>query len=414
VKAGEAYQCNKCGLCLSACPVYRVTREETAAPRAKVHLIRTYAEDRLTATDRMQDKLECCLMCGSCTAMCPGGVHHDMLFMRMRDEMGARCGHSPEMKVLGAILPKENRRRLAAKAARLGSTSIVQRIIGRLRIGGIPVENFPVPNRIPFRDQVPAVIEPDGPERGVVAYFTGCATHHIFEKTGHAAVNVLRRMGYRVLIPEGQGCCGLPLFFHGDIRRSEESIRANIDALLQTECDAVVVDCATCGTALGHAYPRLMEEMGLPEAPAKRLAEKVWDIGEFILENFDSLEPFLNPVRHGLRVTYHAPCHLRNHGRGKAMVESLLERLPHVDYCRAPDWDACCGGGGMFFNDYQEISKQMVDTKIRNAQDTGAQIWATGCPGCRVQLSGNLPHKGMLEFCHPVEVVSQALQPPQA
>lgn len=394
--------------------MYRVTREETAAPRAKVHLIRRYAEGRLMATRRMQAKLDCCLMCGSCTAMCPGGVHHDALFMRMRDEMGVRCGQSVEMKALGVILPRENRRRLAANAARLGSTSLVQRIIGRLRVGGIPVENFPAPNRIPFRDQVPSVIEPDAPARGTVAYFTGCATHHIFEKTGRAAVDVLRRMGYRVLIPADQGCCGLPLFFHGNIQQSEASIRANIDALLQADCDAVVVDCATCGTALGRAYPQLVKELGLPAAPAQKLAEKVWDIGEFIDSNFDALKPLLNPVRHRLQVTYHSPCHLRNHGRGKALVENLLQRLPSVDFCRAADWDACCGGGGLFFNEYQAISKQMVDAKIRNAAATGSRTWATGCPGCRVQLAGNLPRKGMLAVCHPVEVVSQALRPPEA
>jgi glycolate oxidase iron-sulfur subunit len=414
VKADEAYQCGKCGLCLMACPVYKVTREETATPRAKVHLIRNYAEGLLTATDRMQDKLECCLMCGSCTAMCPGGVHHDVLFMRMRDEMGSLQGRSLEMKALGVILPKEIRRRLAARAARLGATSLARRIIGWMRIGGISVENFPTPNRIPFRDQVPAIIEPDGPARGTVAYFTGCATHHLFEKTGHAVVDVLQRMGYRVLIPAGQECCGLPLFFHGDIQRSEDSIRANIEALLQVDCDAVVVDCATCGTALGHAYPQLMKEIDLPEAPARRLAELVWDIGEFIVENFDSLEPFLNPEKPLLPVTYHSPCHLRNHGRGKAMLETLLERLPHVDYRRTPDRDACCGGGGMFFHEFQEISKRMAGAKIQNASATGARIWATGCPGCRVQLSGNLPREGMLEFCHPVEVVSYGLRPPKA
>ena len=53
MKADEAYQCGKCGLCLTSCPVYRVTREETTAPRAKVHLIKNYAESRLPATDRL-------------------------------------------------------------------------------------------------------------------------------------------------------------------------------------------------------------------------------------------------------------------------------------------------------------------------------------------------------------------------
>ena len=410
MKADEAYQCGKCGLCLTVCPVYRVTREETAAPRAKVHLIRSYAESRLPATDRMQEKLQCCLMCGSCTAMCPGGVHHDTLFMRMRDEMGARRGQPKEVKALGVILPRENRLRMAARAARVGTSSLAQHIIGRMRIGNIPLDNFPTPNRTPFRDQVATVIEPAGSPVGTVAYFTGCATNHIFEETGQAVVTVLQHMGYRILIPPEQGCCGLPLFFHGDTQRAKDTILANINALQADGCDAVLVDCATCGSALGHAYPSLMDEMGLPAESARDLSAKVWDVGEFILENFSRLEPHLARSRTKQTVTYHLPCHLKNHGRGRDRVETLIELLPHVDYQRTVDWDACCGGGGFFFNEYPDISKRMVDGKIDNALKSGARVWATGCPGCRVQLSGNLPRKGMLDVCHPVEIIARGLK----
>jgi len=410
MKADEAYQCGKCGLCLTVCPVYRVTREETAAPRAKVHLIRSYAESRLPATDRMQEKLQCCLMCGTCTAMCPGGVHHDTLFMRMRDEMGAWCGQSRQVKALGAILPRENRLRIAARAARVGTGSLAQRIIGRMRIGNIPIENFPTPNRIPFRDQVPTVIKPAGSPVGTVVYFTGCATNHIFEGTGHAVTTVLQRMGYRIIIPPDQGCCGLPLFFHGGTQRARGPILSNIKALQLNGCDAVIVDCATCGSALSHAYPKLMDEMGFCADPARDLAAKVWDVGEFILEKFSDLEPHLATGKAKEKVTYHLPCHLKNHGRGRDRVETLMELLPHVDYQRTVDWDACCGGGGFFFNEYPDISKQMVDGKIDTAVNSGARSWATGCPGCRVQLSGNLPRKGMLDVCHPVEIIARGLR----
>ncbi len=411
MKVDEAYQCGKCGLCLTHCPVYRVTREESAAPRAKVRLIRSYAEARLPATDRMQDKLQCCLMCGTCTAMCPGGVRHDTLFMRMRDEMGARRGQSLEVRAMGAILPRENRLRLTTKAARLGTNSLAQRILGRMRIGNIPIENLPVPNRRPFRDQVPAIIAPKGTPVGTVAYFTGCATNHVFEKTGQAAVRVLQRMGYRILLPPDQGCCGLPLFFHGDIAHAQTAILDNIAALHREDCDAVLVDCATCGSALGRAYPQLMAERDLPSEAAEGIAAKVWDVGEFILENFHHLAPRLGTGGERERVTLHLPCHLKNHGRDPGMVEALLQKLPHVDYRRTPDWDACCGGGGLFFNDYPGISRKMVDAKIANAMASGARTWVAGCPGCRVQLAGNLPRKGLLEVCHPLELVARALKP---
>lgn len=410
MKADEAYQCGKCGLCLTTCPVYRATREETTAPRAKVHLIRSFAQDNLPASDRMQQKLQCCLMCGSCTNMCPGGVQHDILFMRMRQEMGEQRGRSKEVRVAGAILPRENRLRLASKAARLGTGSLAQRIIGRMRIGNIPIENFPTPNATPFRDQVPEVVEPSGKPVGTVIYFTGCATNHIFERTGHACVKVLTRMGYRVLLPPKQGCCGLPLFFHGDIMQAENTILSNIDALHTITCDAVLVDCATCGTALGHAYPQLMAELDRPDRPARRLAEKVWDVSEFVSKNFDKLAPHLDPQKGKETVTYHLPCHLKNHGKGKTMVEDLLKQLDHVDYQKASDWDSCCGGGGFFLNEYPEISKKIVEKKIKNAVSTGARSWATGCPGCRVQLSGNLPPKGVLDLCHPMEIIARGLK----
>ncbi|WP_394707138.1 hypothetical protein [uncultured Desulfobacter sp.] len=59
-----------------------------------------------------------------------------------------------------------------------------------------------------------------------------------------------------------------------------------------------------------------------------------------------------------------------------------------------------------------EISKKIVVGKIKNAVGTGAQSWATGCPGCRVQLSGNLPQKGMLDVCHPMEIIARGLKEP--
>ena len=410
MKADEAYQCGKCGLCIMNCPIYNVEREETTTPRAKVHLIRCYAEQRVPASERMQEKLSCCLMCGTCTAVCPGGVSHDMLFMRMRNEMSGTCGRSPEVKALGAILPRQKRLRMASRAARLGKSSLVQSIIGKMRIGNIPIENFPSPNRVPFREQVSTIIEPEGTAAGTVAYFTGCATNYIFETTGHAVINVLRRMGYRILLSADQGCCGLPLFFHGDIERARSSILQNIQALLAQDCDAVIVDCATCGSALRHVYPRLLKELALPTDNARRLADKVWDIGEFLLEQFPRLARHLSPVAEKEIVTYHLPCHLKNHGRNKTALEALLQQMPQVDYRRTPDWDACCGGGGFFFNEFSEISKKMVDRKIANALSSGARFWATGCPGCRVQLSGNLPEASGITLCHPVEVVARGLK----
>ena len=171
----------------------------------------------------------------------------------------------------------------------------------------------------------------------------------------------------------------------------------NIEALSSDAIDAVIVDCATCGSALGHIYPKLMREMELPADDAEKIAAKVWDVTEFIAAHADRLEPHLRPDAPRQTVAYHLPCHLKNHGKDRNAAVSLLGRLPGVDFRQTPDWDVCCGGGGLFFNEFPDISADMVAGKVKNAMDSGAEHWATrlpGMPGPAVRQSAAKRHAG--------------------
>ncbi len=216
-------------------------------------------------------------------------------------------------------------------------------------------------------------------------------------------------MGYRILLPRGQGCCGLPLFFHGDTDRAKPFLINNLSRLNHSGCDAILTDCATCGSALGHIYPKIAAEFGFGVDRVREMAAKVHDAGEFVARKFKLLEPHLGSKASLGTTTCHLPCHLKNHGTEKSLLEDLLQRLPHVTYARTPDWDSCCGGGGFFFNEYPQIAKKMVDKKIENARRSGADWWVTGCPGCRVQLAGNLPDEEQIGVCHPLEIVAKGV-----
>jgi glycolate oxidase iron-sulfur subunit len=243
--------------------------------------------------------------------------------------------------------------------------------------------------------------------RGTVLYFTGCGTQYAYDAVGHAIVRVLRQLGFRVEIPQGQVCCGLPMFFHGNLKQAQPNLLRNIELFNRTGIVAVVVDCATCGEALKKVYATVLAELGQDSAPALELAGKVWDITEFVCEHYELLEKHLLASATAVPVTYHSPCHLRN----SQAAESLLERLPGVDYIRADDRDDCCGGGGTFFYDFPDTARQMAARKIDNARATGARLWATGCPGCRVNLAGNLEDRDRIRVLHPVELVAMQLIP---
>lgn len=409
VRASETDRCNKCGLCLSVCPVYGQKRQESLSPRAKVQLIRHYAEQDLASSPALHQIVSQCLMCGSCSAGCPSGVDHASLFQRMRSAMVGDFGQDWKKRAVYHFLSHEKQLHLAARFAGMGQKAALDRLFDEFKLGNIPLKRMPRFNERPFRETVPAVIDPRGEMRGTLLYFTGCATNYVFGDTGGDVVKVLTTMGYRVEIPAGQVCCGMPMALQGSPAMARSNMLRNIDVLDRNDAVAVITDCATCGSAFSKEYVPVLKGLGEDTRRAHALAAKVKDISLFLWEHRCELEPHLSAGGNPLKVTYHAPCHLRNHQGVLGEVERLLAILPGVAYLRTPDFDACCGGGGTFFYDHPEISKQIVDRKVSNARNSGADLWLTGCPGCHLNLSGNLEDGDTLRILHPVQVVSTCM-----
>lgn len=402
--------CAKCGMCLNVCPVYTALNEEQASPRARMHLIKSHECNTLNSSPMLKDIIFKCLMCGSCAAICPLGIDHYSEFMEMRKKMIQDHGEKIPIKSLVYLLSREQRLKFASNLARLGQNIMPQQFKEKYKLGDIPLKRFPVFNKKPFRSALPDTISPEGKEKGSVIYFTGCATNYIYDDTGFSTINILNHLGYRVLIPEGQTCCAIPLLFHGFSQKARKSIKANIAALNIANIDAIIVDCATCGTALKKEYKLLCNEMGLDISIVDKISSNVFDITTFMMKNFDSIQ-FKDETALDLKkVTYHTPCHLKNSFGSGADMEHLLNLTPNIEYIKSHDFDSCCGGGGTFFYEYPEISKIIVDKKIENVQKTCADFLLTDCPVCRLNLSGNLDENDPIKVIHPVTVINALLK----
>jgi glycolate oxidase iron-sulfur subunit len=177
------------------------------------------------------------------------------------------------------------------------------------------------------------------------------------------------------------------VFTSGDRQTGRELALKNIKVFESYKLDAVVSDCASCGNALKNDYEKIL---GFRKTS---LGARVYDISEFLAKfgkfKFDDCEQ--DPIR----VTYHDPCHLSRGQQVKDAPRKVLEKLPYVDFVEMEEADRCCGGGGMFSFTHYDIAKEVGRRKASYIAATGADVVATSCPSCMMQLEDMLRRNGL-------------------
>jgi len=409
-----AYHCHRCGMCQQVCPTFKLLRQEYYAPRGRVEIFKHYLEGKLALTPRLEQLFMSCILCDACAAFCPSGVRIDSLLRHMRQELYQLTPNKLNKKIIFAILRNAGRLRKASHLVRIGQKLLVHVAGSNAKIGNIPIAKFPLMTNARFTSKIPEKISSDGRRLGRLIYFTGCATDLVYEDVGYAVVQVLARLGFEIIIPKDQVCCSAPLFLSGATQESLPSIIKNLTVLDRSDVDAIVVDCATCGAALKKEIPELLENLGLDSEKALRVANKVRDISQIVSDRLDELHIQENRSRETSVVTYHDPCHLVRGMGVAAEPRKILKSIDGIKFVEMEGSSECCGGGGFYQFDNADMSAGITSRKKHNINAVRADIIATGCPGCRLTLTGNMSDDENKEILHTVQLLSRFMANEQA
>lgn len=392
--------CIKCNICTAACPVSAVT-DLFPGPKYVGPQAQRFRERGQPSPD---ESVDYCSGCRVCNTVCPTGVRIAELNARARAKIVADRG-----------LPLRNR--------------MIERseLLGRLGCGPqAPLANFALGNRLlrwaiertlgvarraplpkfstyTFRSwfkrrakngAAPAV------QRQVV-YFHGCAANYYEPHVAAAAVEVLERNGFEVLLPP-QNCCGLPMISNGDFGAARRNHERNIASLLPyVQRGVPVIGASTsCTLTLKEEAPELL---GMHEDGARMLAENTFDIFEFLLllHERGELNTDFKPIER--RLPYHPPCQLRAHRVGRPALD-VLALVPGL---RLDESDAdCCGIAGTY---------GLKREKYQIAMDVGARLFdfvrasesdlaLCDSETCRWQIT----HGSGVAAKHPIEILREA------
>lgn len=400
--------CATCAKCNAVCPVYDVFQSEDMSSRGWYEIV-TASDYSYLESKRV---VEACLNCKSCRTVCPAGVDVSELILRKRAEQPNQAAgwifrlharprwFEPLLKLLAWTQPWWDRPALRAWIDRM-TRPFLRRIAETARLA--PDIALPTLARRHLRDRHQTLIPRPGQAPRRVAYFHGCAANYFDDGVGEAVISVLRHLNLEPDLPP-QRCSGTPIETYGHRALAKEGARFNLRSLAPYE--TVVTGCASC-TLMLKDYALLFA--GEPEEEeALRLAGRVKHISEVAAE-----APLLSGSASGQapragrrKVTYHSSCHLRAAGVTKP-PRQVLTQLPGIEYVEMVDADRCAGGAGTYLVKDYETSQRIVERKRRAVEQSGAEVVATSCPACMIQLRTGL--KGRADVQHVAQLVADTL-----
>ena len=322
------------------CPSYMVTREEKHTTRGRARLLFEMLQGNPVEggwrDEEVFEALDLCLACKGCTNDCPVSVDMPTLkaeFLSHHWEGRLRPRHAYAFGLIDQA---------ARVASRLpGLVNFVTQTpplagLAKLAVGMSSQRAFPV--------FAPVTLTRWFRERGgsrsssatKVLLWPDTFTNYFHPEVGIAAVEVLERAGYRVVMPDVHLCCGRPLYDFGMLDLARRYLLRTLEVLgpdIRAGVPLVGVE-PSCLATFKDELPKMLPH----DEDAKRLCKQAFHFADFLeQEGFE-------PPRLARTALLHGHCHHKATG-GLDGEEKLLEKMG-VEV-QAPD-SGCCGMAGSF------------------------------------------------------------------
>ena len=220
-----------------------------------------------------------------------------------------------------------------------------------------------------------------------VTLFIPCFMDALYPRAGISMVEILERLGHKVVCPEEIACCGQPPFNSGFWEEARTIAAPVLEKLKNAE--AVVIGSGSCGAMVKKFYPELFKDTPHAEL-AKQVAARTWEFSDFLVSKLGVTDL---GAKFPHKVTFHDGCHglreLGIHQQPRALLTNVrgLELVEMTEV-------SCCGFGGTFAAKFPMISTAMGEVKCAAASETGAEYIVSSDSSCLMHIQGLLSRQG--------------------
>ncbi len=414
-------QCNGSGDCRKShlmggtmCPSYMATRNEKDTTRARANLLRhllTQPPDPRKPFSRpeLDEVMDLCLSCKGCKSECPSNVDMARLKAEWQQQVYDERGAPLRAKFFAAYPRLLS---LAAHFPRVHNTFVRHALSYRwLRraLGIADGRSLPLLPRMTLRrwfERGRREKTTAATSRRRVFLFVDEFTETLDAEIGIAAVDLLERLGYDVVLP-AHAPSGRAQLSKGFVRDAKRCAIENVKALAPLVSDEAPLVGIEPSAILGFRdeYPDLVPTELKPAA--RSLAKHTLLFEEFIAREADAgrirADAFTTEAR---EVKVHGHCHQKALSSMEPVVRALS--LP-TGYRVTVIPSGCCGMAGSFGYEAEhfEISRQIGELVLLPAvrMSSADTLIAAAGTSCRHQILDTTGRRTL----HPAEILFQAL-----
>lgn len=235
----------------------------------------------------------------------------------------------------------------------------------------------------------------------IVDIFIPCFIDQVYPETGMNMVKVLRKAGVEVHYNPNQTCCG-QMAYNAGFREEARAVGEKFIADFPND-RYIVGPSASCIGFVRNYYPRIFHNSSLHNK-TKQLVKNIYEFTDFLV-NVVRVKDFAASLQ--ARATFHDACAaLRRYGIREEPRE-LLMKVNGLELVEMNESDTCCGLGDAFSLKFEPISVAMVEQKVQNALDTGAEYLITTEASCMINIDGYIrKNKLPLKTMHIADVLA--------
>ncbi|HTN77407.1 MAG TPA: anaerobic glycerol-3-phosphate dehydrogenase subunit C, partial [Pirellulaceae bacterium] len=407
-----ARNCNGCGRCRThaadarMCPIFRISPEEEASPRAKANLVRAVLTGQLKpdqlASEDAKKLADLCVNCHQCRFECPAGVDIPKLVIETKSQYVVNNGLTISDWFVSRLDTVANWASLFSPLANWGLGNRQMRWLLEKAFGIAQGRKLPrVAGRNFLRRAQRKRWTRSSKQAGrKVLYFVDTYANWFDVQLAEACIAVLEHNGAAVYVHPQQLSSAMAQITLGDVERAKPIAQRNVALLAEAVRQGYTIVCTepSAALALTHEYLNLLDD-----DDARLVAANTSEVCSYLFQLHKNglLELDLKPIN--ATFGYHEPCHLRalpNYTAG----EHLLRLVPGLT---VQTLDRGCSGMAGTFGMKRENYRASLRAGwglITALRDPEIQFGSTECSTCKMQMEQGTTKPTI----HPLKVLALA------